>query len=80
MPGTRHQFAPTVTVKKPINRAVIDFVSDAFLKGVLDLGHSGNFSALSWREERSKELLLFLPREILMTTASLAWCFHGYKS
>jgi hypothetical protein len=70
--GTRHQFAPAVTVKKPIDRAVIDRVSDFFLKGVLDLSHGSDLSALSLHKERCEELLLFLPREILMTTASFA--------
>jgi hypothetical protein len=56
MPGTWHQLAPAVTVKKPIDRAVIDLASDIFLKGVLDLGHCGDLSALGLCEERREEL------------------------
>src|SRR5713101_8851008 len=80
MPGTRHELAPTVTIEQSIDRAVIDLVSDFGFMGSLDLGHSGDLSALGLRKERSKERFLFLQRQILMPTASLAWCFQCCRS
>jgi hypothetical protein len=56
MPGTRHQFAPAMAVEKTIDCAVIDLVADFFFKGVLDLGHCSDLSALGLREERREEL------------------------
>src|SRR5260370_37507868 len=70
--GARHQFAPPVTVEKPIDRTVIDLVSDSCFKGSLDQAHGSDLSALGLREERSEELLFFFQPQILTPTPSLA--------
>ena len=79
MPGTRHEFAPAVTSQQAIDGAVIDLMSDFGFISRLDLGHGGDFSSGGLREEGGEERLLFLQRQILMPTASLAWRFQGCR-
>jgi hypothetical protein len=38
-------FAPAMTVKKPVNRAFVDFMSNLDFKSALDLTRGGNFSS-----------------------------------
>jgi len=80
MPGAWHELAPAVTVEQTRDGAVIHFLSDSSLKGLPDLSYGGNLSGLGTGEEGGEELLFFLPRQILMTTASLPRRLHRRHS
>jgi hypothetical protein len=59
MSGPWHQFAPAMTMKQAVNRAIIDRVPDLCLKSPLDFGCGGNLSGLGTCEEGSQEALFF---------------------
>ena len=80
MPGAWHEFAPAVTVEQTIDGAVIHLLPDSGLKGLPDLAHRGDLSRLGTGEEGGEELLFFLQRQILMTTASLPRRLHRRHS
>jgi hypothetical protein len=52
-------------MKQPIDGAVIDFVSNVFLKSVPDLPHRRDLPALSLRKKGGEKFLLFFQRHIL---------------
>ncbi len=77
---TRHHFSPTVAMKQPIDGAVIDFVSNSFLKSLPDLPHRRDLPALRLRKKWGQEFLFFFQGEILSPSASLAGRFNRHDA
>jgi hypothetical protein len=76
MPGARHQFAPPMAMKQPIDRTVIDGMPDTLFKRAPDLPYRRDLPALGLCEKRSEEFLLFFERQILPSPPSLTFRFN----
>src|SRR5947209_154300 len=76
VPRARHHLAPAMTMKQPINGAVIDFVSNVLFKGAPGLPYRRDLPTLGLHKKRGQELLFFCQGEILPPSTTLAWRFN----
>jgi hypothetical protein len=76
MPGARHQFAPPMAMKQPIDGTVIDGMPYTLFKRAPDQPHRRDLPALGLCEKRSEEFLLFFERQILPPPPSLTFRFN----
>jgi hypothetical protein len=65
-----------MAMKQPIDRTVINGVSDTLFKSLPDLPHRRDLPTFGLRKKRSEEYLLFFQGEILPSSSSFAWRFN----
>ena len=71
VPGTRQEFALTVSLQQPVDCALMHRMPDALLIGALDFSGAGNLSLDGSCKERREQLPLLVPREQLMVVVLL---------